>query len=106
MLVHGDKALKVKWTKKGKDGAVELTTVSGEPVSVPRGHTWIELRADHDRWRHAREVALAGPGNSAPESASWRSPASTMPITVSTWRPASSGWADSATDMPAAVIAP
>jgi hypothetical protein len=43
VLVHGDSALKVRWNKKGKDGAVELTSMSGEPVSVPRGHTWVEL---------------------------------------------------------------
>jgi hypothetical protein len=43
VLVHGDMAQKVKWTKKGKTGPVVLTTVSGDPVSVPRGHTWIEL---------------------------------------------------------------
>ena len=43
VLIHGDQGLQVKWNKKGRDGAVSLTTKDGQEVTVPRGHTWIEL---------------------------------------------------------------
>jgi len=43
VLVHGDQALKVKWSKDGKGGQVELTTPAGDEVTVPTGHTFIEL---------------------------------------------------------------
>jgi len=43
VLVHGDQALKVKWSKDGKDGQVVLTTPAGDDVTVPSGRTFIEL---------------------------------------------------------------
>lgn len=42
ILVHGDRALKCMWTKKDKASPLELSTAKGE-VTVPAGHTWIEL---------------------------------------------------------------
>jgi hypothetical protein len=43
VLVHGDHAQKVKWTKKGKAGDLTLASMKGDEVTVPAGHTWIEL---------------------------------------------------------------
>jgi hypothetical protein len=43
VLVHGDKAQKVKWTKHGKAGDLTLKSMKGNEVKVPAGHTWIEL---------------------------------------------------------------
>ncbi|HSS68798.1 MAG TPA: DUF3048 domain-containing protein [Nocardioidaceae bacterium] len=43
VLVHGDLAQKVKWTKHGKAGQLTLASMKGDDVSVPAGHTWIEL---------------------------------------------------------------
>lgn len=43
VLVHGDKAMKVTWTKKDKGSDVSLTNKAGDEVTVPAGHTWIEL---------------------------------------------------------------
>ena len=43
VLVHGDKALKCTWSKQDKADALSLKTADGESVSVPAGHTWIEL---------------------------------------------------------------
>lgn len=42
-LVHGDQALKCFWTKKTKSSALKLSTAAGQSVTVPVGHTWIEL---------------------------------------------------------------
>jgi hypothetical protein len=46
VLVHGDRAQKVKWTKHGKAGQLTLTSMKGAEVTVPAGHTWIELIPD------------------------------------------------------------
>jgi hypothetical protein len=43
VLVHGDHAQKVKWTKHGKAGKLTLKSMKGNDVDVPAGHTWIEL---------------------------------------------------------------
>jgi hypothetical protein len=43
VLVHGDKALRVVWQKSKRVSQIELTTPGGRPVTVPVGHTWIEL---------------------------------------------------------------
>lgn len=43
VLVHGDKALKCRWSKKDKASPLALTTKQGADVTVPAGHTWIEL---------------------------------------------------------------
>jgi hypothetical protein len=43
LLVHGDHAVKVKWSKDGKAGQLRLTSTKGKEVTVPVGHTWIEL---------------------------------------------------------------
>jgi hypothetical protein len=43
VLFHEGKALPCEWSKNGPDGALELTTKNGKPVTVPAGHTWIEL---------------------------------------------------------------
>jgi hypothetical protein len=43
VLVHGDHAQKVRWSKNGKAGTVTLTSMKGDNVTVPAGHTWIEL---------------------------------------------------------------
>lgn len=42
-LVHGDRALKCVWTKKTKSSPLKLSTAQGRKVTVPAGHTWIEL---------------------------------------------------------------
>jgi hypothetical protein len=43
VLVHGDHAVKVTWSKQGETGTLKLTDKSGKEVLVPTGHTWIEL---------------------------------------------------------------
>jgi hypothetical protein len=43
VLVHGDHAQKVKWNKKDKGSELTLTSMRGNDVTVPVGHTWIEL---------------------------------------------------------------
>src|SRR5213076_816644 len=43
LLVAGNKAMKVTWAKQGKSSELKLTAKHGHPVSVPVGHTWIEL---------------------------------------------------------------
>ncbi len=42
-LVHGDKAVNGTWHKVGTHGAVQLHASNGKPLSVPPGHTFIEL---------------------------------------------------------------
>jgi hypothetical protein len=41
-LVHGDHAVKVTWRKGLKQSQLRLTA-DGEEITVPAGHTWIEL---------------------------------------------------------------
>lgn len=43
VLVHGDKALKCRWSKKTKASPLSLSTAKGTAVTVPAGRTWIEL---------------------------------------------------------------
>ncbi len=43
VLVHGDRALKCRWSKRDKSSPVRLSTAAGEEVTVPAGHTWVEL---------------------------------------------------------------
>jgi Protein of unknown function (DUF3048) N-terminal domain/Protein of unknown function (DUF3048) C-terminal domain len=43
VLFHDGKALPCKWSKDGASAELQLTTKQGQPVSVPAGHTWIEL---------------------------------------------------------------
>jgi len=43
VLFHDGKALPCEWSKDGADGQLELATTDGKPVTVPAGHTWIEL---------------------------------------------------------------
>jgi hypothetical protein len=43
VLFHDGKALPGTWSKDGADGQLELTTTEGKPLTVPAGHTWIEL---------------------------------------------------------------
>ncbi|MGH3453298.1 MAG: DUF3048 domain-containing protein [Nocardioidaceae bacterium] len=43
VVFHDGKALPCEWSKNGPDGSLELTTKGGQPVTVPAGHTWIEL---------------------------------------------------------------
>jgi hypothetical protein len=43
LLVSGNKAQKVTWSKKDKAAQLMLTNKHGDPVDVPAGHTWIEL---------------------------------------------------------------
>lgn len=43
ILVHGDQALKCVWTKKDEGTPLTLATEQGDDVTVPAGHTWIEL---------------------------------------------------------------
>jgi hypothetical protein len=43
VLVHGDRALKCRWSKKDKASPLVLSTTKGTDVTVPAGHTWIEL---------------------------------------------------------------
>jgi hypothetical protein len=43
VLVHGDQAVQVKWSKRAKQSQLKLTTRDGNPVKVPPGNTWVEL---------------------------------------------------------------
>ena len=43
VLVHGDKAMRVRWHKGLKKSQLELTSADGKEVPVPTGHTWVEL---------------------------------------------------------------
>ncbi len=43
VLVHGDKAIVCRWSKKAPESPLSLETKSGKELSVPAGHTWIEL---------------------------------------------------------------
>lgn len=43
VLVHGDKAVEGEWHKAGTQGRVTLATKHGKRLSVPFGHTFIEL---------------------------------------------------------------
>jgi Protein of unknown function (DUF3048) N-terminal domain/Protein of unknown function (DUF3048) C-terminal domain len=43
VLVHGDKALQCRWSKEDKASSLMLSTAKGAKVTVPAGHTWIEL---------------------------------------------------------------
>ncbi|MGH3471042.1 MAG: DUF3048 domain-containing protein [Nocardioidaceae bacterium] len=42
VLVHGTKAVKCTWAKRGKPSELRLWD-NGKPVKVPAGHTWIAL---------------------------------------------------------------
>jgi hypothetical protein len=43
VLVHGDKALRVTWKKALRQSQLKLSTPGGKTVTVPAGHTWVEL---------------------------------------------------------------
>lgn len=43
ILVHGDSALTCVWHKKDKASPLTLSTHGGTEVTVPAGHTWVEL---------------------------------------------------------------
>jgi len=43
VLFHDGKALPCKWSKDDASAELQLTTKQGQPLSVPAGHTWIEL---------------------------------------------------------------
>jgi hypothetical protein len=43
VLVSGDKALPIRWSKKDRSSDLELTTKAGDEVTVPSGHTFVEL---------------------------------------------------------------
>jgi hypothetical protein len=43
LLVHGEAALRVRWTKQDEKAAWELATRDGDPVQVPPGRTWLAL---------------------------------------------------------------
>lgn len=42
LLFHGGRVIRGTWTKDGLTGAIELATKGGE-LTVPAGHTWVEL---------------------------------------------------------------
>lgn len=42
-LVHGSHAENGTWHKAGTEGVVRLTTADGKPMTVPAGHTFVEL---------------------------------------------------------------
>lgn len=42
-LIHGDRAVEGTWQKRGTRGAVTLHSADGTPITVPTGHTFIEL---------------------------------------------------------------
>jgi Protein of unknown function (DUF3048) N-terminal domain/Protein of unknown function (DUF3048) C-terminal domain len=42
-LVHGSHRVNVRWHKKKYGSKLALTGPAGHPVTVPSGHTWIEL---------------------------------------------------------------
>lgn len=43
ILVHGDEAVRGTWYKHGTHGAVRLRDGAGRPLTVPAGHTFVEL---------------------------------------------------------------
>lgn len=43
LLFHDGKVLRGQWTKNSLEGALQLTGEGGETMTVPAGHTWIEL---------------------------------------------------------------
>lgn len=43
VLVHGDQAVTVLWSKEDAASTLRLRTPAGDEVAVPEGHTWIEL---------------------------------------------------------------
>lgn len=43
LLFHNGRVVPAKWTKKGLRTAIQLTTKSGDPLTVPAGHVWIEM---------------------------------------------------------------
>jgi hypothetical protein len=43
IVVHGQSALTCTWHKADQASPLTLTTADGSPVSVPAGHTWVEL---------------------------------------------------------------
>jgi hypothetical protein len=43
IVVHGESALTCTWSKSDQAGQLELATTDGKPVTVPAGHTWVEL---------------------------------------------------------------
>jgi hypothetical protein len=42
-LFHDGEAIEGRWSKDGTEGAIELTDLDGEDLTVPVGKTWIEL---------------------------------------------------------------
>ena len=42
-LIHGDRAVQGSWHKAGTRGTLSLHTANGKPITVPAGHTFIEL---------------------------------------------------------------
>jgi hypothetical protein len=42
-LFHDGEAVEGRWAKEDPEDALELTTVDGDALTVPVGHTWIEL---------------------------------------------------------------
>jgi Protein of unknown function (DUF3048) N-terminal domain/Protein of unknown function (DUF3048) C-terminal domain len=42
-LFHNGKVVQGIWTKDGLTGAIKLVTKKGDELTVPAGHTWIEL---------------------------------------------------------------
>lgn len=42
-LFHNGKVVQGTWTKDGLTGAIKLQTKQGDELTVPAGHTWIEL---------------------------------------------------------------
>jgi hypothetical protein len=42
MLFHGGRLVRGTWSKSGADAEIKLTTKGGD-LTVPAGHTWIEL---------------------------------------------------------------
>jgi hypothetical protein len=43
ILVHGGSGVKCTWRKPDKAGELRLSTKNGKRLTVPAGHTWIEL---------------------------------------------------------------
>lgn len=43
LLVHDGRAITARWSKPTPDATISLTDADGAPLSVPAGHTWIEL---------------------------------------------------------------
>jgi hypothetical protein len=42
MIFHDGRLVRGTWSKDGLDDSLELSTKAGK-ISVPAGHTWIEL---------------------------------------------------------------